>query len=196
MAGKIIDYFLNLKELPDKFKKGSEAISNEYAQTPFALIIIDMQAYFIDDMPNEKKLRFLQNQIEVIRYCIARSYPIIVLEYAGCGNTVKELRQELKNCSRVTIIKKSDDDGFYNTNLSEKLTEFDTKTILLMGVNAGACVLRTAHSGLKNGFAIATSEKVITNVSDDVDYDKDISWFSKNSIYYNSDHLTLLNELS
>jgi len=145
-----------------------------------AVIIVDMQEYFLEDLEEEDRNRIIENQINIIHWCAKNNCPIVVLEYYQRGPTIGILKEKLKRVPRVKTVIKRDDNGFEGTKLNRVLNKLRVKTLLLVGINANACVRSTACGGKKNGFNIATSESLIAN---DSGRPIDQVWFEKNTIY-------------
>lgn len=59
-----------------------------------ALIVVDMQNFFLKNMQSKNKKKLIENQIQVINHCIKNSIPVIELEYIypgeNRGKTIKK----------------------------------------------------------------------------------------------------------
>ena len=162
-----------------KFDKDSFLNYHKYTldrRDGLAVILIDMQRSFIKNLNKKEKNHIILNQILMIRWCAQRDIPIIVLEYEGYEKTINILTKELQKVKNLTIIKKSHDDGFLNTELDDVLKKIGTKNLFLMGINAGACVIRTAQGAIKKGYFIITSDDVINGNRDN------LSWYERNGV--------------
>lgn len=166
------------KTIPDDNQ--NKILSNENS-LKMAALIIDMQLDFLDKVPRKRRDQIVENQIKIIKLCAQKDIPLFILEYQGHGKTISKLRREIKRVRiKKTIIKKNDD-GFLKTNLALKLKRLGITQVLLMGINASACVQRTGGGAIKNGFNIITSKKLIADpwhLTQD-----DMSWFKKNGLY-------------
>ena len=125
-----------------------------------AVVIVDMQQKLLEKIALEKRDRIIQHQIRVIQYCSANGIPVAVLEAFGYFSTIAELHDCLFPL-KVRGFRKSDNNGFTNSEFAEYLKEIGIKSLFFMGVYAGACVVDTARGGLDSGFNVATSEEVI-----------------------------------
>ena len=124
------------------------------------VLLIDMQPRLLSLVREKEKL--IENQIEIIRWCAKEDIPLVVLEFEGAGETIDVLRKEIEKVPRVKTIQKKHDDGFTSQKLEKQLKIFDSKTLLLMGINADYCVKETAIGAMKKGFVIATSNALIS----------------------------------
>lgn len=142
-------------------------------------VLIDMQSGFVGGLRRGALPRILKSQIKVLGQCVEENIPTVVLEYRGHGKTIDELAAVLSQVPRTRTIIKSNDDGFENTTLHKTLRSWGSQNLLLMGINAEACVKETAQSALRLNYAIATSSKLIAGMSH---HDKEdcIPWYSEN----------------
>lgn len=139
-----------------------------------ALIIVDMQNFFLKNMKLKNKKELIKNQLFVIQACVGNKIPVIELEYAGTDTSRGKIISELhkKYTPHATIIKK-DNGGFTNTVLEKVLTEIKVKEIILIGINANGCIQDTAMGGLHRGYKVTTALGCIANVwSDDLKLSK------------------------
>jgi len=127
------------------------------------VVLIDMQPNFVSGLREYVTARIVREQLRVLDECARLDMPVVVLEYKGHGATIPELVAALKRVPRRSLITKTNDDGFYKTHLKDVLTGYDVRSPLLMGINAHACVLMTAVSGLDYGFVVKTSENLIAD---------------------------------
>lgn len=150
---------------------GSAAISQEQVfanhlaqlrQANNAVLVIDMQESFLNELDSEEREEEIPYQIEVLNAAKRNNIPIFVIEYAGMGSTITELMDVISD-SDYTIVTKPTNNGFRNTNLDELLTERGIHSLTLMGVFASACVYATANGALQNGYEIITSTEVIAD---------------------------------
>ena len=102
--------------------------------------------------------------IRVLEYAGRNKLPVLVLEYHGEGSTIDVLKEKVDSlATTVTYVAKPHDSGFKNTDLDERLKQLSVSEVVLMGINASACVKATGESALKNGFGITTSLDLITD---------------------------------
>lgn len=150
-----------------------------------AVILIDMQENFLGRIDKKRRTEMIKNQIIIIRLCAQLDIPLFVLEYRQQPKTIEELKEEIAKVPRKCTITKHRDNGFIKTKLAEKLKELNINKVLLMGVNATACVLRTGAGAIKNGFNIITCNRLIAD-PDHFPDPNDMSWFKQNGIYKNN----------
>ncbi|MGV8168496.1 MAG: isochorismatase family protein [Candidatus Nanoarchaeia archaeon] len=147
-----------------------------------ALLLVDMQDYFLNALSSEELKTEMPNYIKLIKKAIKNKAHIFVLEYKG-RNTGKTNSKLMKFVSKgdYTLVQKSWSDGFYNTNLDDLLKQKGINKLVLAGVNASCCVLGTGESAVKKGYTISTSPDVI---GDDKDYKPEettesLKWYSE-----------------
>lgn len=128
-----------------------------------AVVLIDMQTDFVENLLESVRRSLIPAQVDVLGQCAERDIPVIVLEFYGHGNTIKPVRKALKRVRRKKFITKYTDDGFDGTGLKAVLDSSDVKSLLLIGINAHACVLATAESGILLGYKVRTSEVLIAD---------------------------------
>lgn len=167
--------------LEDKIKK-------EQYKKNIAVFLIDMQDSFLKSINTSEKEREVPYQIEVLDYCKRNEIPVFVLEYEGHGSTTNILKKRLDELDNKVYITKFHEDGFKDTDLSDQLNQRGIKNILLMGVNASACVLNTAKGAISKGYKIMTSKDLIADKVETSwqfwwDYNESIDWYKENGIY-------------
>ena len=146
-----------------------------------AVMLIDMQSVFTERIEKEELKIMIDNQLIILDLCAKHDIPLIVLEYNGHKETLVILQEKIKKIVTKQIIIKSENDGFNNTSLSLQLKEWQIKTILLMGVNASACVWATARSAIERGYNIITSKQLIADSPDWCGEKK--GWYVENGIF-------------
>jgi len=125
-----------------------------------AVLLIDMQSGFIN---TEEKRKLIPNQISVLNQCFKKEIPVIIVEFEGEGKTDDALLKVVENnhtsaCHKIT---KSVNDAFSEKELNNLLKKIKAKTLLLMGINACACVFETAVTAKRKGYELITSEDLI-----------------------------------
>ncbi len=124
-----------------------------------AVIIVDMQKFFLNNFTPKNRGLLIANQIEVIKLCVKKKLPFIIFEYK-CrgifrGKLISQINNIIKNSYRETLIKESNS-GFTKTNLDSILKNLKIKNILIMGINANGCVQDTAIGAIHRGFIEVT----------------------------------------
>ena len=149
----------------------AERISSSYSDV--AVLLIDMQKDFLQNIDWKERKREQPNILEVLAQAGNYHTPVVVLEYNGHRQTIEVLKRKIISLpTDIRYIVKSGDDGFYQTSLSAHLKQIGVKDIILMGINATGCVKTTAVGALENGFGIITSRDVIAQPSSWVDDEK------------------------
>jgi nicotinamidase-related amidase len=165
-----------------------------------AVIIIDMQDFFLKNFPATISSDFIDNQKKVINLCLKKKMPFVLLEYKAGGilrgKTISKLEKIISDSSKEVIIKESNS-GFTKTNLEEILKILKIKKILLMGLNANGCIQDTAIGATHRGYKVITSEGVIASSSrKDLTFSKrNKKWFEENTIFFESPE-SLINYIS
>ncbi len=154
-----------------------------------AVIIIDMQDFFLKNFPVSICNEFIENQKQVISLCMKKKLPFILLEYKAGGilrgKTILKLEKMVKSSTKETIIK-NNNGGFTNTNLDKILRNQNIGTVLLMGLNANGCVQDTAIGAIHRGYRVISSEGVIASSSrKDLTLSKrNKNWFKEKTIFF------------
>lgn len=116
-------------------------------QNNTALLVVDIQGTLARTVEGANLLQ--PNWIKMIRVARLFNLPILVLEQypEGLGETIPELKVELKGCS---VYSKRSFSGYQNKAFKSDLKALSVENILVMGVEAHVCVLQTALDILKN----------------------------------------------
>lgn len=149
-----------------------------------AAVVIDMQPGFVDERPGV--LELTANIVKVVEHFAKRKLPTVVLEYdpPTFGRTLEPIRDSVGKVPQSEYFHKHYDNGFTNEDLEPWLKDHDVKDVLLMGVNATACVQETGKGALACKLEVLTSEDLI---NDPEDWDSDPSkWYKKNGVFFPS----------
>jgi nicotinamidase-related amidase len=153
-----------------------------------AVIIVDMQDFFLDNFTPKNRELLIMNQIKIIKLCVKNKLPFVILEYK-CrgifrGELIKKLDKMIKNTQKETIIKESNS-GFTDTNLDSILNNLKIKQILLFGINANGCVQDTAIGAIRRGYRVITASGIIASSSrKDLELSvKNLKWYKKNTTF-------------
>lgn len=147
-----------------------------------AVLLVDMQEHFTMNLRPGERARIAANQIAALEECRRKGTLVIVISYGGCGKTTPELRPELRRLRHVIRFTKWTQGAFSSPKLAGILRRFGITKVFLMGINADACVLDTADGALAYGFAIATSNDVISGKVGDSE-DNSADWYRKNGTF-------------
>ena len=147
-------------------------------------LLIDMQPHFLRKLQDGVRARIISAQVTVIRHCVARGIPLMLVEYHGGGMTVNELRDEMPRDMRSCTIIKRHNNGFSCTELHARLQNLRAESLLLMGVNASGCVYLTAHSAINKGYKVITAYDLIADEGCVMPHEAEetMRWYRKNCI--------------
>ena len=90
-------------------------------QDKLAIIVVDMQDFFLKRVTKENRERIIPNQIKVIDFCAKHNVPVVVLEYKRRGDTTKVLKEKIDKLPNTKTVIKEHNSGFRDTNLAEIL---------------------------------------------------------------------------
>ncbi len=160
------------------------------------VLLIDMQDKFVEK--NYRKMRIVPNQVRILEFCNANLVPIVIFEYAGFGKTIENIRSVVENRSgnNIHFLEKKYNDAFYNTKLDSLLETLKTKTILIMGINAGFCVYETTQSALFKGYQVVTSRDLIAGYRSKKHKSPCTGayWYQKNTLFF-EDHKRIFKKI-
>lgn len=139
--------------------------AQEVNEEKAALVIIDMQPYFVkrggdDQKPeNLKKLNdLLKVQVSAIEMAKKQKSPIVFIEYecADCDPTNSILTDAVKGYPHTAKFKKTSDGMFekwnkYRQDLINYLANQKVNKLILTGANGGACVLDSVQGSAADG---------------------------------------------
>lgn len=176
----------------------AEIFANELAQlrqANNAILLIDMQGPFLENVGAEEKEEEIPYQIEVLNAAKRNNIPLFVIEYEGMGSTIDEL-MDVISTSDYTFVTKPDNNGFRDTNLDDLLKEKGVHSLTLMGIFASACVRSTAKGALERGYDILTSTDVIADSDSHYSWEENESadWYAENGTLFEN-HEQIVNYL-
>lgn len=131
-----------------------------------ALIVIDMQPYFVERGGNQnepenvrKVNEILANQVQMIQAAKQSGTPIVFVEYEGYGDTNSVLREAAAGYDNIKFITKNTDGMFdpYNNKrdeLGEYLRSKEVGNLIITGANGGACVEQSIAGALENNYNV------------------------------------------
>lgn len=152
------------------FSQDSSRVGDNYA-----LIIIDMQPFFVErggndkDEENIKKVNdIISNQIKMIEMAKKSKIPIVFIEYESLGDTNSKLKDAAAGYDNIKIITKSSDgmlDDYNNkkNELSDYLRGQEIGNLIITGANGGACVQQSISGSLKNNYNVLAFSKGIAD---------------------------------
>ncbi len=122
-----------------------------------AVLVIDVQPPYLVQLGKVTRLSLIRNQYEVVSYYAKQNVPVIGVEMEMQGRTPLLLRRHFKE----KPVKKWFRDGFFRTDLEERLREKQCTDLLLMGLFRSECVYDTAGSASHLGFNVYTANSLI-----------------------------------
>ena len=146
----------------------------EPAYHGLGVIIIDMQPMFID---TKEKEDLVPCQIDLIKFCKEKKIPLIIFEYHHYGWTTERLTWEIYQLPRRLVhwFKKPVDDCFFEPRLQQVLRRNKVSKLIISGINAGACVYKTAKTAISKHYEVVTSGDLLAGYAD-VNEDKQRTW--------------------
>lgn len=191
-------FFLSIKVPTSSQTANNEVSGYNFHMNKVAVVLVDMQIFFLKNLKPDIKKELIANQLKVINFSIAHNIPLIVLEYKAGGilrgKTTKGLQEKIQKISRVKVLIKESNSGFTKTNLDQILKEAKITKLVLMGINANGCVQDTAIAALRRKYTVASSKGIIANtLSSGMELSKkNKDWYMKNTEFFeNVDSLLL-----
>ncbi len=156
-----------------------------------ALIITDMQDFFLKNLQPSIQNKLIENQKVVIEFCMKNNIPIIILEYKAGGKlrgaTTSSLHKIIKG-NLLEIILKENNGGFTKTNLDLILKNLKVSQIILLGLNANGCIQDTAIGALHRGYEVITAQGLIANsYGKSLEISKrNMNWYKSNTCFFDN----------
>lgn len=146
----------------------------EFCPETSALLVIDMQEYFLD----KNSHAFLSNSLPIIpkikkliKFFRKKKRPVIFTQHVNTLKNAKMLKEwwndlitaesPLCNLSKkiylppgAPVVVKTQYDAFYKTNLKKLLNKYQAKQIVITGVMTNLCCETTARSAFVKGFQV------------------------------------------
>jgi nicotinamidase-related amidase len=149
------------------------------------VLLIDMQEDFLIEIDETERQKMIEQQKKILHACSLLDIPVIILEYSNHGSTIEDLQKCLDSVVRTSTITKPRNDGFVRTKLDKQLRQLGVGKLLLMGVNASACVASTGKGGKRYGYEIITSLDLIADPPD-WEHNKSQDWYEENGLLAHS----------
>ncbi|QTA37492.1 isochorismatase family protein [Thermosipho ferrireducens] len=138
-----------------------------------ALLIIDMQNYFLD--PHSPAYlhgaeRIIPNIKKIVSQAFAKEIPVVMTVHIGgnenmknwWGNIVQEnWANPFFKENKIELIKKDTYDAFWQTDLDQKLKSNNIKDIIITGVMTHLCCETTARSAFVRGYNVIMVEDAL-----------------------------------
>ncbi len=154
-----------------------------------AVVVVDMQSFFLKNVNHLVKVKLLKNQSEILIWSSKNKMPTIFLEYGDEGISRGKTNSVLINSSDgkfTSSLVKNSNSGFTGTNLDKVLNNFGVSKIILMGINANGCVQDTAIGAIRRNYQVCTADGIIAN-SHCLDMNlsvKNKKWYQENTRYF------------
>ena len=149
-----------------------------------AILLIDMQPRFMKLLSATKIDSLIRSQRRVLEYCAERDIRLAVLGYQTAGDIHYRLKEKISGVPRRVEVVKMHDDDFEGTCLETQLDEWDPEYLVLMEINASACVFDTAESAAERGFQLATAADLIGNGNSRWGTEWARRWYVENGEYF------------
>ncbi len=127
--------------------------------TGLAVLVIDMQFPYFLQLDDEVLFSLLKNQVNVVSHYNRRNVPILGVETEKQGQTDLSLRKYF----RESPVQKWSRDGFFWTDLEQRLREKQSTDLIMMGLFRSECVYETAQSASRLGFNVYTAASLIAD---------------------------------
>ena len=146
-----------------------------------AFFLIDMQPDYTQNINSDKLRKLIISQKLVLDYCRRYDLPTAVIENGDYHGTITELKKEIERIPRSEIFKKKDYSPFKETDLAEKLSQWEISEAFVMGIYTNQCVSTFAQQAQNQGLKILTAE-VLTEQPSGFSQEKGV-WFKQQGIY-------------
>ncbi|MEO6536322.1 MAG: isochorismatase family protein [Candidatus Paceibacterota bacterium] len=148
-----------------------------------AVVLIDMQHIFFQELSWETQQTLLAAQTKLIIECAKYDIPLAVIQYSGFGSTIFQLQQLIRNVPRSEYYAKTSMNGFSGGWLEGFLDKHRVSTVLFAGIFASQCVFETANATPKK-YHIGTSEVLIADHRFDQCMRETREWFADHGSFY------------
>jgi isochorismate hydrolase len=119
------------------------------------LVVIDMQERLLPVIADRE--RIVENALKLVKFSRIVGLPVIVTEQQNLGETIAELRAELKD---IEPILKWEFDCFESRAFTDRLGPLERKNLIIIGIEAHICVAQTALHALSHHKAHVVSDAV------------------------------------
>jgi isochorismate hydrolase len=153
------------------------------ARDSTAVVIIDMQQRFFQNLKWHSKQEILAAHIQLLEECAEFDIPVAVIEYSGFGPTMGEITAALRAVPRNSWYAKTAMSAFSGSWLEGYLEGLGVSTILLTGIYASQCVLETAQWAPKK-YHLCSSDVLIADHLADPRIKATCEWFRNNGSFY------------
>ena len=109
------------------------------------LVVIDMQERLLPVMADRE--RVVENALKLVKFARIIGLPILFTEQQNLGETIAELRVELKD---IEPLIKLEFDCFESPAFTDRLSQLKRNTLIIFGIEAHICVAQTALHALSH----------------------------------------------
>ncbi len=125
-----------------------------------AFLIVDVQKEYVENPLFKDQLKSAAMYInEVSKYFRDAKRPVIHIQHAsaggGMGTDGFKVASEIDQKDTDIYLTKEFGNGFWKTNLEEKLKALQVDYVIISGLSASYCVLNTYNGALERGFEAA-----------------------------------------
>lgn len=148
------------------------------------LLIVDMQIEFLSLIDKEERKELIDNTIKTIRHSEDNNIPVFFIEFGNMeldyySYTLPEITKAAKDYQQFTKYKNN---AFEESGLNTLLNKRGIDNIILAGINADACVKKTAREALSNNYKIITSPYIIKDFQTKPAYY--LRWYENNTTLF------------
>jgi nicotinamidase-related amidase len=125
-----------------------------------ALLVVDVQNAFVEGAHAVPGHAMLRSMVEVLLDRARAAWaPVIFLQNDGPAGALDEPLQPgwklyFPPLSGEVVIRKTDDDGFEDTDLDAILSAFGVRDMVICGMLSEMCVAATARGALERGYGV------------------------------------------
>lgn len=148
-------------------------------QKNLAVVLIDMQTGFLDE---EKEL-IIPNQIKFLDFCADNNIRVAAFSYIGYGENHPTIQSRLDTMPRpyTKVFEKRKNDAFTRKSFRNWLSKHEIEHLVLMGINACACILATAWTANNEDYKLIMSEDLMSgycrkNCGHKIAYQNSTTW--------------------
>jgi len=162
---------VSLQLTDEEFQFAQEKEKTHKSNT--AVVVVDMQAGFVDSLEPSVYDDLLSAQNKTLEYCRSQGYPIYLVEFAGNGPTISDIRYEFDQFKYGKCIYVKGQNNGMGQALYNQLKSTGVENIIFTGLNRSICVLSTILGAKNAGFNVMTAG--------DLTADQPFSYFDKDS---------------
>ena len=163
-----------------------------------AILTIDMQPGFLNNLEPEKRKALIENHQELYSICQEKGIEIINIEYDTKGDTISELTQGRQEQYKANNFSKKAWSAFTNKKLNEYVEKRGFQGFILTGLHAERCIFTTGRHK-ENEFVFYNCGELteFRNLAKEGERKKYINWASneKNNNFYYPELEELLEDL-